>query len=124
MAAFAMPRLRHAWPLWLAVVSLGVTLLALFIIVLRRTGGTCSYALDDAYIHMAMARHFAEHGVWGVAPDEFSSSSSSPLWTLILALLYRVARPLDSAPLVLAALFAILVLVAAYAFLEARGVPP
>ena len=35
------------------------------------------YALDDPYIHMAVAKHFVDHGVWGMTPFEFSSSSSS-----------------------------------------------
>jgi len=53
--------------------------------VLVLTGGVWVYPLDDTYIHMAVARHFAEDGVWGLTPYEFSSATSSPLFTLLMA---------------------------------------
>ena len=41
------------------------------------TGATLVYGLDDAYIHMAIAKNLARHGVWGVTPFHFASASSS-----------------------------------------------
>lgn len=46
------------------------------------------YGLDDAYIHMSIARNFVEEGVWGITPYAYSSTSSSPLWTFLIALFY------------------------------------
>jgi hypothetical protein len=76
-------------PLPVAVVLyLGLTALLLWL-ALARTGGEFTYAQDDPYIHLAMARTLAEHGVWGIRPYEFASASSSPLWTILLAGLWK-----------------------------------
>ncbi|QXP89628.1 hypothetical protein [Methylococcus capsulatus] len=68
---------------------------------LTLTGGEFVYPLDDTYIHMSLARTLALHGVWGITPQEFSGSSSSPLWTLILAGLFAAAGANAYIPLVL-----------------------
>ena len=44
------------------------------------------YPLDDAWIHQTYARNFAMRGEWAFLPGEVSAGSTSPLWTLILAL--------------------------------------
>lgn len=49
-----------------------------------------TYPLDDAYIHLSMAKNFAYHGVWGITPYEFSSTSSSPMYLLILAFCIKI----------------------------------
>jgi hypothetical protein len=43
-----------------------------------------SYALDDAYIHLALAQNIA-HGTYGINPGETTSPSSSVIWPFLLA---------------------------------------
>ncbi|MGH9386953.1 MAG: hypothetical protein ACRD2N_22015 [Vicinamibacterales bacterium] len=67
------------WPLSLAV---GAFLAGLTYAVWQAsqyTNGRLSYSLDDAYIHLAIAKNLARHGLWGCTPFHFSSSSSSLL---------------------------------------------
>jgi hypothetical protein len=80
------------------------------------------YALDDAYIHMAVARSLARHGVWGVTPYAFTSSTSSLAWPLLLAGADLVAGVREATPLVLNLVFAALAVVLADRLLG--GVPP
>ena len=69
---------------------------------LAENGARPVYLIDDTYIHMAMARNMAEHGVWGVTRRGFSSSSSAPLWTGCIALAYAVFGVGEWPPLLLA----------------------
>ncbi|MGC2160834.1 MAG: hypothetical protein WA634_02895, partial [Silvibacterium sp.] len=59
------------------------------------------YALDDTYIHMAIAKHFAGVGVWGVTPFGFTSATSSPLFDLLLASGYFFTGPVIWLPLLI-----------------------
>jgi hypothetical protein len=90
----------------------------------QSTDGRLIYAVDDAYIHMAVARTLASHGIWGCTPFHFSSSSSSLLWTFGLGVAYRLFQVHDSIPLVLNIAFAIATLVVANRSLARLGAPP
>lgn len=116
--------LRQHWPLLLALAVLLLTVYTLRAISLRWTQGHLVYALDDAYIHMAMAKNLVEHGVWGITTDGFTSSSSSPLWTLLLAGTYALAGVNTTSPLILSLVSACLVLVVAYRMLREFQFPP
>ena len=118
-------RLKRFWPILAASVLLWGTITTLLIQSLRLNQGHVVYALDDAYIHMAMAKNFAQHGVWGVTPYQFTSASSSPLWTFLLSAIYFVFGVNNVTPLVLNTLFATLLVLALGRILEslATGLP-
>ena len=111
---------RNRWPLAAALLFLWASVALLVRLSLARTEGHLVYALDDPYIHMAIARHVVQDGVWGVTPYAFSSSSSSLLWTALLAATYRLFGVGELAPLVWNLVFASLALVIADASLGGR----
>ena len=110
------------WPLVAAVVSLWLAVGWLLVISLEGTDGHLVYALDDAYIHMAMAKNIALHGVWGVTRYGFSSTSSSPLWLLILTACYAAFGVNGVTPFILNVVFATAVCTAAFVVLKKYGV--
>src|SRR6185503_658112 len=116
--------LARAFSLWPLLLSLTVFLASLAMALrtaLRSTGGHLIYALDDAYIHVSVAKTLALHGVWGCTPFHFSSSSSSILWTVMLGAAYRAFGVHDSIPLVLNVALAVATLVVADAALLRFG---
>jgi len=51
------------------------------------------YPLDDSWIHQTYARNLATTGQWAFVPGEPSAASTSPLYTLLLALGYAIGLP-------------------------------
>ena len=87
--------------------SMGLPVLV-FVVLFGLTGraiinatGHIAYGLDDPYIHMAIAKNVALHGVWGVAPDTFAAASSSPIWTAMVAAVFLATGIHDAVPLLL-----------------------
>lgn len=114
-----MPMFKKLWPLLAAFAIYGYLMAGLITDSVRRNGGSFVYALDDPYIHMAVAKHFALQGVWGVNAEGFTSSTSAPLWTLLLTIIYRLLGVNDLAPLILNIVAALALLVLTY-FIFAR----
>jgi hypothetical protein len=112
---------RDYWPLTVALVSLWLAAGWLLAISLKGTDGHLVYTLDDAYIHMAMAKNVVLHGVWGVTRYGFSSNSSSPLWSLLLTACYYVFGVSGAAPFILNMVFATAVCAAAFIVLKKSG---
>ncbi len=54
------------------------------------SGNQFVYPIDDAYIHLAIAKHFGESGFWSINSGSFDSASSSILYTLILSSLIKL----------------------------------
>jgi hypothetical protein len=107
-----------------AMAALGVTwaiLGVVFGLCLSRNDGSFVYAVDDAYIHLAIAKNLVVHGVYGVSPGEPAMASSSIAWPWLLAGIRKLTGASDLAPLVLNLVAAsALVLVAARSLSE-RG---
>jgi hypothetical protein len=103
-------------------VLFGASLLLFVHLGLHENAGVFVYPLDDAYIHLAVSRNLAVHGVWGISPSEFSGASSSPGWTLLLAAVVRIFGVHLLTPFVLNFVFALLLLLLSTVLL-ARALP-
>jgi hypothetical protein len=113
-----MIRLIRHWPILIALGIFAVTTVILWNLCQDKNGGQFVYTLDDPYIHMAIAKNVVRHGAWGVTPFQFSSSSSSPLWTLGLVLSYALFGVRDLTPFILNLIFAGLTLGLVYILLR------
>jgi hypothetical protein len=116
--------LRHHWPLAATLALFWVAVAVLLTLSFRQTGNHLIYPLDDPYISMAMARNIADRAVWGVTRHEFTSSSSSLLWPLILAATYRITGARDAIPLVWNIVIATALIGLAHRLFKPRGLPP
>jgi hypothetical protein len=90
--------------------------------VLRGTGGIFMYPLDDTFIHMAVAKTLAFQGNWGIAGHEFESASSSVLYTLLLAGLFKLFGVHVTIPFIINLVAGVFVLVAIQRRLIREGV--
>lgn len=103
--------LRKHWPLVVALVALWLAVAGVAWQSTRQNDGKLIYALDDAWIHMSIAHNVVRDGVFGVTAHEFTASSSSLLWSLLLSGAYAVSGVREATPLVLNVVFATLVVV-------------
>ncbi len=74
---------------------------AILLISLNQLNGQLFYSLDDTYIHMSIAKNWIEHGVWGFTQYAFSSTTSSPLWTFLIAAIYAITGTSSLVPIAL-----------------------
>ena len=72
---------RLTWLLALLLASIA----ALGFLISSNTLYGLGFPLDDAWIHQTYARNIVELGEWSYLPGEASGGSTSPLWTIILA---------------------------------------
>jgi hypothetical protein len=115
---------RKSWsPLLIVLVLYWLLTASLLVVAMGNTGGRLVYPLDDTYIHMAIGKYFTRDAVWGVSQNGFSSSTSSPLWTLCIMLMYQVFGVNDWAPLVLGFLCGNIAILYSFALLRGK-IPP
>ncbi len=108
-------------PLFIAISVLWIAIFIPLNSSMNLNDGNIIYTLDDAYIHMAIAKHFAEDGVFGVTKYKFTPSSSSPLWTLLLSFLYYLFGVSEITPFLMNFFFASSLIIILSFFLEHKG---
>lgn len=90
----------------IGIVFFGICL-GYYLNVLLKTDAHYIYPIDDAYIHLAIAKNFALYDVWGMTKYQFSSTSSSPLFTYLLSVLIKIFGNSDQIPLYFNVVFGI-----------------
>ncbi len=75
--------------LLVAVAAAGVIVYALA----SQAMGGAGFPLDDSWIHQTYGRNLAQTGQWAFVPGVPSAGSTSPLYTVLLALGYRLGAP-------------------------------
>lgn len=78
------------------VIAIAAVLAVLFYLGISALIFRIGFPLDDTWIHLTYARNFAEHGEWAYRLGERSAGSTSPLWTVLLAIGFL----LDLAPFI------------------------
>jgi hypothetical protein len=103
-------------PLILSLALFWIILVVIGFVSSGLNSGNLIYSYDDAYIHMAIAKNTALHGIWGINSYEFSSCSSSPVWTLLLAGSYLISGPAEITPLIFNFIFGSLIVFVIFIF--------
>jgi hypothetical protein len=75
---------------WIGILAaLGVVVYVMVAANMHQTG----FPLDDGWIHQTYARNLAQRGEWAFVPGETSVASTSPLFTVLLAVGYLFRIP-------------------------------
>lgn len=77
------------------------------------TDGNIHYALDDAYIHMAISKNIVNNHIYGVSPHNQAFASSSPIWTILLSLIF-IFNQSESIPMILNFILSYFVIIFSY----------
>jgi hypothetical protein len=116
-------KLKIQFPLWFTLTIYWLITFALLGNAIAQTHGHFGYPLDDTYIHMAIAKHLVVNGYWGVSQNGFSSSTSSPLWTMLLAIIYKLFGVNDWAPFILSFICGNLTIILCFFWLNKNSTP-
>ncbi|HTL07034.1 MAG TPA: hypothetical protein VL307_02215, partial [Chitinophagaceae bacterium] len=99
-------------PLLSGLLFVALTVAAVEYLALKKTNGHFCYPLDDTFIHMAVSKNLALHGNWGITPSGFVSTSSSPLFTIVLALFFKLFSVKLLMPLLISSIGTVLIIIA------------
>ena len=108
-------------------IAITATLIPLYFMeskVLQHTHGVFAYPLDDTYIHLAVAKNLAMNNIWGISAHKFASASSSILYPLVLAAIFKIAGAHIVIPFVLNIIVAIIFLIVVQSWLDRQEINP
>jgi hypothetical protein len=75
---------------WAAIFAVLAALLAFYLARSRELAGVYGLPLDDGWIHARFAQNLARGYGFSFNPGEPTSTTTGPLWTLLLAVGYRL----------------------------------
>jgi len=103
--------IKKHWPLFAALALLCLAVFTTLMTSLRQNQGHLIYALDDVYLHAAMAKNIVQYGVWGMSRYGFTSATSSPLYTLLVALSFFLFGMKEAIPIIINIVLGILMVI-------------
>jgi hypothetical protein len=107
---------REAWPLWCAVFAYLLVLAVQVWIIKFHNHDQQIYALDDPYIHAAVAKNLVLHHIYGVTRYEKSFACSSIFWPFIVAIGFLIVGVHAWVPLAINVVLSVVYLTITYAF--------
>ena len=104
-------QIKSSYPILIASLIFILSIIFFLLCILRENNNHFIYCLDDSYIHLTLARNFAANFILAINPGEFAYSTSSPLWTFLLANLIKLFGNNQYYPLFLNIVFSLLLMV-------------
>jgi len=101
------------------IISLSI-FLVLFFFLFYLISDNFSYCLDDTYIHMGIAKNFVKFNNWGSSIQGFESSTSSPIWTFLIAIFFFIFGINDFIPLIINFILGIALIISIAHFLRVK----
>lgn len=95
-------------PAFIASVIFIFAISVFYFLILQANNNTFVYTLDDAYIHLSIAKNLAFHNVFGITEYGFTNASSAPLWSFLLAIFYSALGSNEIIPLIASSLITII----------------
>jgi len=108
----------------ISLAAFGLPLVFMVDEVTEHTHGVFAYPLDDSYIHLAVAKNLLLNNVWGINAQGFASVSSSILFPLLLAAIFKFTGVVTLVPFIVNLITAILFLVVLQRWLIKQDINP
>jgi len=108
----------------ISIAAFGLPMIFSVDAVMEHTHGVFAYPLDDSYIHLAVAKNLLLNKVWGINSQGFASVSSSILFPLLLAAIFKVTGVVTIVPFIVNLITAILFLVVLQRWLIKQDINP